>query len=97
MRKLKKSLDADYFDAYRTAKGTPVVYYTDGDVELDHDIIKVSVSKTGNNTYKVVRKVYYGYWGGNQGKPNYKVIYQVKKDRKSTYGYVITGMSMKVI
>lgn len=96
LRKNPKQSDICYTgDAYRTKKGVPVVYYTDGETEMDYQVTKTSVSRKKGKSYKVTKYVYCGYWGNNRGKPNYKIVYTVAANKKSQYGYVIKSMAIQ--
>lgn len=79
-------------DAYLLSNGTPVVYYTDAETEIDYIKSGMKIKKIDNKNYNVVQTVYYGYWRYNDGTPNYTISYQVKKNKNSAYGYVITKM-----
>jgi hypothetical protein len=85
-------------DAYRRADGTPVVYYTDAETECDYAVRKTTVKKNADGSYTLTKKLYFGYWGNNDGKSsNYKVTYRVVKNSSSKYGYVIKSMTVKKI
>ena len=95
LRKVKSESEIMFpADVYRTAKGNPVVYYADAETEQDYSIIKISISPINSDVYKVVKKFYLGYWGSNHGTPNYMATYRVKKDSRSSYGYVIKNMKL---
>lgn len=81
-------------DAYRN-KNNAFVYYTDGETETDYTIKKISIKKQNADSYKVEKKFYFGYWGTNNGQPNYKITYNIKANKKSDYGYVIKKIVLK--
>ena len=90
--------DVSYFlDVYRTDEGKVMLYIWEGETETDYDVIKQTIVKDGKG-YKVVRDIYHGYWGWNDGKTvNYRITYKVEKNSASSYGYVITGMMLESI
>lgn len=89
-KNLQKKEDADgLFDAYRKSDGTPVVYIFDGESECDYVVHEINVKKKSSSVYQVEKKIYYGYWGMNNGQSNYKIVYQVNKSSKSIYGFKI--------
>ena len=92
----KKMSQYDIIGAIRTQNGTPAVYFYQNETETDYVVISTSVRKK-SSSYQVVKKVYFGYWGANRGKANYKIVYTVKKSKKSSYGYVIKKMKIKKI
>lgn len=94
---LTQSSSNGTYDAYRQKDGTPVVYRTDAETEIDYQTIKTAINKKQKGKYQVVKKVYYGYWGWNKGQANYKIIYEVKKNKNSSFGYVIKKMKIKEI
>ena len=63
-------------------------------------IVKTTYKKTDKG-YDVIRDVFCGYWGINAyyngKKANYRVTYNTAKKKGSTYGYVITGMTVEYI
>lgn len=80
-------------DAYRLKKdGTPVVYCMNGETECDFVVHSTKITKKSSKTVSVVRNIYFGYWGNNDGHSNYKITYTVQKNSKSDYGFVITKM-----
>lgn len=87
-----------FIDAYRNAKGKVEIYQWEGETETDLENIKVTYKKSGKG-YIITEDVYYGYWGINSyyehKKSNYRITYTVKKKKGSTYGYVITGMTIE--
>lgn len=79
--------------AYRLKKdGTPVVYCMDGETECDFVVHSTKITEKSSKTFSVVRNIYFGYWGNNDGHSNYKITYTVQKNSKSDYGFVITRM-----
>lgn len=75
--------------------GEPILYKSEMEGEQSFSVRKVSVKKADNN-YIVKKKIYYGYWGRDDGKTsNYQITYKVRKNKKSRYGYVITAMNVK--
>lgn len=95
-KNLEKKAESDgIFDAYRKTDGTPVVYIFDGETECDYVVHDIKIQKESSSRYQVEKSVYYGYWGSNNGQPNYKIVYQVSKSAKSKYGFKIK--TMKVI
>lgn len=81
-------------DAYLWKNKTPVVYYTDGETELDYAVRNISI-KQNKTKILAVKDIYLGYWGNNNGQSNYRITYQVQKNKKSKYGYVIKTMKIK--
>lgn len=65
--------------------------------DSDYVAHSTDITKKSANTYQVKKDLYYGYWGSNQGQSNYEIIYQVKKNSKSAYGYIITNMKITAI
>lgn len=90
--------DTSFFlDVYRTDEGKVMLYIWEGETETDFETRKQTIVKDGKG-YKVVRDVYHGYWGWNDGKTaNYRITYKVEKNPASSYGYVITGMKLESI
>lgn len=86
--------------AYLNADGMPELYYWEGETDTDYVIVKTTYKKTDKG-YDVIRDVFCGYWGINDyykgKKANYRVTYNTKKKKGSTYGYVITGMTVEYI
>ncbi len=97
-KKLPKGSAEDhdgFIDVYRNADGKPELYLWDGETETDFETIKQTIKKDGNG-YLVTRDIYYGYWGWNDHKTaNYRITYKVTKNKASSYGYVITGMTIE--
>lgn len=83
-------------DAYRN-KNNAFVYYTDAETEMDYAVKKISIKKQNADSYKVEKKFYFGYWGSNNGQPNYKITYNIKANKKSDYGYVVKKIVLKKI
>ena len=75
--------------------GKPVVYYLDRGMDTDMVNKKLTIKRRGSGKYTVKHDVYFGYWGFSGGKANYRIIYSLKKNIASKYGYVITSMSIK--
>ena len=96
--KLPKKHSKNWYisDAYRN-KNNAFVYYTDGETETDYAIKKISIKKQNADSYKVEKKFYFGYWGSNNGQPNYKITYNIKANKKSDYGYVVKKIVLKKI
>lgn len=93
----KKKQDHWVSDVFKTNKNGVVIYSTDGETETDYKLHKISIKKTGQS-YKVTKNIYCGYWGSTSlGKSNYQVIYTVKPNSISSYGFKITGMKIKPI
>lgn len=98
-KKMKRKYKANTYDAYwSTYYDCPVVETYE--MENARYTYSIDVRKKGKN-YVVVKKVFFGYWGqwyySKNKKPNYQIVYKVKKNSKSVYGYVIYGMSIKKI
>ena len=91
-----------FLAVYRNSKGKPEFYIWEGETETDFDTIKMTVKKDGKG-YKVVKDVYYGYWGwgwndeSERTDANYRITYKVEKNEVSSYGYAITGMTVECI
>ena len=83
-------------DAYRN-KNNSFVYYTDAETEMDYAVKKNSIKKQNADNYKVEKKFYFGYWGTNNGQPNYKITYNIKANKKSDYGYVVKKIVLKKV
>ena len=75
-----------------------VVKSDEYDTESDMKTISFSVKKSGKK-YVATKKVFFGYSGEaeNATKANYQFTYTFKKSSKSSYGYVLTKMSVKRI
>ena len=97
-KKLSKEKMEDiggFIRAYRNDEGKPVIYCWEGETETDYEIMKQSVGKSGAG-YKVVKDLYYGYWGMNDHKTaNYRITYRVEKNEVSSYGFAITKMKIE--
>ncbi|MCR5324292.1 MAG: hypothetical protein K6E85_13625 [Lachnospiraceae bacterium] len=86
-----------FLGVYRDDTGKVLFYLWDGETETDSETINMSIKKSGKG-YKVVKNVYHGYWGWNDHKTaNYRITYMVGKNSASSYGYVITGMTIECI
>lgn len=94
----KKLFMNEYFtflDAYLNEKGKPVVYVWQWETETDYVVRDISIKKVSDKKYTVTKKIFCGYWGLNKdGKANYAVTYNVEKNSKSKYGFVITSMKV---
>ncbi len=75
-----------------------VVKSEEFDTECAMKDISFSVKKSGKK-YVATKKVFFGYWGEAESatKANYQFTYTFKKSSKSSYGYVLTKMSIKHI
>ena len=73
-----------------------VVKSDEFDTESDMKDISFSLKKSGKN-YVATKKVFFGYWGEaeNATKANYQFTYTFKKSSKSSYGFILTKMSVK--
>lgn len=67
------------------------------ETELDYQQNSFSIRKVDKKTHLATKKVYFGYWGSDHSKSNYKIVYWVKKNSKSKYGYVIVKMKVEKI
>jgi len=89
-----------FVDAYLNADGTPEIYVWEGETETDYETVKTTYKKTDKG-YDVIRDIFCGYWGINEyykgKKDNYRVTYHTEKNKASSYGYVITGMTIEKI
>lgn len=45
----------------------------------------------------MIEKLYCGYWGADTINPNYKIIYEIRKNAASFYGYIIKSIKIKRI
>ncbi len=85
---------------YRNAKGKVEIYQWEGETETDLETIKISYKKSGKG-YKITKDMFCGYWGinayYNHKKANYRIVYTVEKNKTSSYGYAITGMSVEYL
>ena len=89
--------DDDYMmQASETNDYGYVVKSEEFDTEAAMKEISFSVKKSGKK-YVATKKVFFGYWGEaeNATKANYQFTYTFKKSSKSSYGYVLTKMSIK--
>lgn len=87
-----QSAENGILDAYRLKDGTPVVYRMSGETDCDFVVKNTKIKKKSAKTYSVTRNIYFGYWGNNDGRSNFKITYTVQKNSKSDYGFVITKM-----
>ena len=87
-----KSTQDGILDAYRLKDETPVVYFMSGETDCDFVVNNTKIKKKSAKTYSVIKNIYFGYWGNNDGKSNFKITYTVQKNLKSDYGFVITKM-----
>ena len=87
-----------FITAYLNADGNPEVYIWEGETETDYVTVKMTYKKTDKG-YDVIKDVFCGYWGINEyykgKKSNFRVTYNVEKNKASSYGYVITGMTIE--
>ncbi|MBR3483619.1 MAG: hypothetical protein IKH42_02990 [Lachnospiraceae bacterium] len=87
-------------DVYRNEKGKVELYAWEGETETAFDTIKISYKKSGTG-YKITKDMFCGYWGIHEyykhKKANYRIVYTVEKNKASSYGYVITGMSVEYL
>ena len=87
-----------FVDAYLNADGVPEIYVWEGETETDYETVKTTYKKTDKG-YDVIRDIFCGYWRINEyykgKKSNYRVIYHTEKNKASSYGYVITGMTIE--
>lgn len=77
--------------------GQPYLLVANYETELDIVRNSLSVKKTGSSTFTVTEKMYCGYWGGSTGEPNYTVVYKLKKNSSSSYGYIVKDIKIKRI
>ena len=86
-----------FMGVYRNDADKVMLYVWDGETETDTETIKLSIKKSGKG-YAAVKELYHGYWGWNDHKTaNYRVTYKIEKNSASSYGYVITGMTIECI
>ncbi|MBO4414979.1 MAG: hypothetical protein J5824_03235 [Lachnospiraceae bacterium] len=86
-----------FMGVYRSDADKVMLYVWDGETETDTETIKLSIKKSGKG-YAAVKELYHGYWGWNDHKTaNYRVTYKIEKNSASSYGYVITGMTIECI
>lgn len=92
--KIKSSTYVKIMDAARLSNKKGVTLYTNYETETALITLKTNIQKKSSKIYQVTKKVYWGHWSGNFG-DNYNIIYTVKKNSKSAYGYVISKMKIK--
>lgn len=97
LRKNPKEEDKRYFDAYRLKDGTAVVDYGEMETDTDYIVNSVSVKKNKKDVFTLTKKVYFGYWGVQTKKSNYKITYKLKNTKKSKYGYIIKAITVSEI
>lgn len=68
-----------YYDGHPT--------YIESFYENETDYLDISTEINSENGIQIEHTVYCGYWGGNNGTPNYKVIYRFKEDNGQYYIY----------
>ncbi|MBR4343705.1 MAG: hypothetical protein IKP88_13600 [Lachnospiraceae bacterium] len=73
-----------------------VVKSDEYDTETSMKDVSFSVKKSGKN-YIATKKIFYGYWGEaeNATEANYQVTYTFKKSSKSSFGFVLTKLTVK--
>ena len=80
--------DAEYGVVYRSESSS---YKEKG----DYYVYSTTVKKKGKK-YSVVKKCYFGYYGGAAtGESNYTITYSLSNSTKSEYGYIINGIKIK--
>lgn len=91
--KVKKESDK-LADAYCKSDGTPVIFWFNAEIDAVYEVHKIKIDKISSSKYEINKNVYYGHWGDNKGQSNYTIKYKVRKNSKSSYGYVITSMEI---
>ncbi len=83
------------YDVFKS-KGEIVIYKASNEGETSYSATGYRFS-SGSDFIDVTKKIYYGYWGRDNGKPNYKIKYTLALNDESSYGYKITGMKIRKI
>lgn len=86
---------ASYYAFQRS--GYPFVYCEALDTHTEMTRKSFTLKKNSDSGYIVTEKLYWGYYFNDTEKPNYKIIYSIKKNAASSYGYVVKGIKIKRI
>ncbi|MCR5094639.1 MAG: SPOR domain-containing protein [Lachnospiraceae bacterium] len=65
--------------------------YDIGDA-ADYQMNDMMVRSVGTDRIEAVKQVYMGHWGGDHEQSNYEITYELSRDERSVYGYVIDSI-----
>jgi len=82
------------YDVYNSKEYGPVKYISIVETETTFTTNYVTITKKGSD-YVIVKEAYFGYWGGDHGNSNLRIIYTAQKSNKSGYGFIIKKMSIQ--